>query len=196
MSERMSRSWMALAGLGGCLLIAVVQSSYEGGFSPRLGVQGGDSFYGPDPFTPLIPTAATVLALCLLRWWPYLLSAGGLLCVPIAWPAANPDPSGMTFYYVLGAAFPLLVIGALGAAQSLRDALVDLLGRPIADSNALCIPTAEYGHPVWASLGLALHYRPHAATHVRPWLEVAGRPRADSTAQHRRGAVGPLGPGG
>jgi dipeptidase E len=31
---------------------------------------------------------------------------------------------------------------------SIRDALVDLLGKPIADSDALCIPTAEYGHPM------------------------------------------------
>ncbi|MFD2079027.1 dipeptidase E [Actinopolymorpha cephalotaxi] len=31
---------------------------------------------------------------------------------------------------------------------SIRDALVDLLGRPIAESTALCIPTAEYGHPM------------------------------------------------
>jgi dipeptidase E len=30
---------------------------------------------------------------------------------------------------------------------SIRDALVGLLGKPIADSSALCIPTAEYGHP-------------------------------------------------
>jgi dipeptidase E len=30
---------------------------------------------------------------------------------------------------------------------SIRDALVDLLGKPIADSDALCIPTAMYGHP-------------------------------------------------
>jgi dipeptidase E len=30
---------------------------------------------------------------------------------------------------------------------SIRDALVDLLGKPIEDSSALCIPTAEYGHP-------------------------------------------------
>jgi dipeptidase E len=29
---------------------------------------------------------------------------------------------------------------------SISNALVDLLGKPIADSNALCIPTAEYGH--------------------------------------------------
>jgi dipeptidase E len=30
---------------------------------------------------------------------------------------------------------------------SIHTALVDLLGKPIADSNALCIPTAGYGHP-------------------------------------------------
>ena len=30
---------------------------------------------------------------------------------------------------------------------SIRNALVDLLGKPIADSSALCIPTAMYGHP-------------------------------------------------
>ena len=30
---------------------------------------------------------------------------------------------------------------------SIRDALVDLLGKPITDSAALCIPTAQYGHP-------------------------------------------------
>jgi dipeptidase E len=30
---------------------------------------------------------------------------------------------------------------------SISDALVDLLGKPIADSAALCIPTAEWGHP-------------------------------------------------
>ncbi len=30
---------------------------------------------------------------------------------------------------------------------SIREALVDLLGKPIAESSALCIPTAMYGHP-------------------------------------------------
>jgi dipeptidase E len=30
---------------------------------------------------------------------------------------------------------------------SIRDALVGLLGKPIADSGALCVPTAEWGHP-------------------------------------------------
>jgi dipeptidase E len=31
---------------------------------------------------------------------------------------------------------------------SIRDALVELLGKPIAESTALCIPTAQYGHPM------------------------------------------------
>ncbi|MGH3497643.1 MAG: Type 1 glutamine amidotransferase-like domain-containing protein [Nocardioidaceae bacterium] len=32
--------------------------------------------------------------------------------------------------------------------SSIRAALVDLLGKPIADSSALCIPTAQWGHPM------------------------------------------------
>ena len=32
--------------------------------------------------------------------------------------------------------------------NSIRVALADLLGKPIADSSALCIPTAMYGHPM------------------------------------------------
>ena len=31
---------------------------------------------------------------------------------------------------------------------SIREALVDLLGKPIEESNALCIPTAQWGHPM------------------------------------------------
>lgn len=35
---------------------------------------------------------------------------------------------------------------------SIREALVALLGKPIAESSALCIPTAMYGHP-WVGPG-------------------------------------------
>jgi dipeptidase E len=45
---------------------------------------------------------------------------------------------------------------------SIHDALVDLLGKPIADSNALCIPTAEYGHP--------------SCTPASAWRFIAGQP--------------------
>ena len=31
--------------------------------------------------------------------------------------------------------------------DSIRGALLDLLGKPIADATALCIPTAQWGHP-------------------------------------------------
>jgi dipeptidase E len=41
----------------------------------------------------------------------------------------------------------LLLTSAGIKNASIRNALVDLLGKPIADANALCIPTAGYGHP-------------------------------------------------
>ena len=41
----------------------------------------------------------------------------------------------------------LLLTSAGVKNPSIHNALVDLLGKPIADSNALCIPTAMYGHP-------------------------------------------------
>jgi dipeptidase E len=41
----------------------------------------------------------------------------------------------------------LLLTSAGIKNPSIHDALVELLGKPIADSNALCIPTAGYGHP-------------------------------------------------
>ena len=41
----------------------------------------------------------------------------------------------------------LLTSGGVTNA-SIRDALVDLLGKPTADAIALCIPTAQWGHPM------------------------------------------------
>src|SRR6184192_3134046 len=45
---------------------------------------------------------------------------------------------------------------------SIHDALVDLLGKPISESSALCIPTAMYGHP-WVGPG------------VKAWEFISGR---------------------
>ena len=42
----------------------------------------------------------------------------------------------------------LLLTSAGIKNTSIHDALVDLLGKPIAECNALCIPTAIYGHPM------------------------------------------------
>ena len=41
----------------------------------------------------------------------------------------------------------LLLTSAGIKNTSIRNALIDLLGKPIAECSALCIPTASYGHP-------------------------------------------------
>ncbi len=46
-----------------------------------------------------------------------------------------------------GGILRLLLTSAGVKNASIHDALVDLLDKPIADSSALCIPTAMYGHP-------------------------------------------------
>ncbi len=56
----------------------------------------------------------------------------------------------------------LLLTSAGIKNASIHDALVALLGKPVADSNALCIPTAMYGHPM---VGLG----------VRAWRFISGR---------------------
>ncbi|HEX4688185.1 MAG TPA: Type 1 glutamine amidotransferase-like domain-containing protein [Nocardioides sp.] len=54
----------------------------------------------------------------------------------------------------------LLTSGGVTNA-SIHDALLTMLGKPIADSVALCIPTAEYGHPM--------------CTPASAWRFIAGR---------------------
>jgi dipeptidase E len=56
----------------------------------------------------------------------------------------------------------LLLTSAGVKNPSIEDALVDLLGKPIGESSALCIPTAQYGHP-WVGPG------------VKPWQFISGQ---------------------
>lgn len=56
----------------------------------------------------------------------------------------------------------LLLTSAGVRNPTIRDALLDLLGRPIEECTALCIPTAMYGHP-------------HAGPGENAWEFVAGR---------------------
>jgi len=51
-----------------------------------------------------------------------------------------------------GRSMRLLLTSAGIKNPSIHEALVDLLGKPIAESSALCIPTAMYGHP-WVGPG-------------------------------------------
>ena len=65
----------------------------------------------------------------------------------------------------------LLLTSAGIKNASIRDALVDLLGKPIAECSALCVPTAMYGHP-------------NVGPGEGPWRFISGA-RADRAAQHR-----------
>ncbi|OMF07481.1 peptidase S51 [Paenibacillus amylolyticus] len=56
----------------------------------------------------------------------------------------------------------LLLTSAGVNNKSIHDVLVDMLDKPIADSNALCIPTAMYGHP-WVGPG------------VKTWQFISGK---------------------
>ncbi|HET9996915.1 MAG TPA: Type 1 glutamine amidotransferase-like domain-containing protein [Nocardioides sp.] len=55
----------------------------------------------------------------------------------------------------------LLLTSAGVKNASIRNALLDLLGKPIEESTALCIPTAQYGHP-------------HLGPGVKPWEFISG----------------------
>jgi hypothetical protein len=45
----------------------------------------------------------------------------------------------------LGGIVKLLLTSGGITNTSIRDALVDLLGKPVAESSALCVPTAQWG---------------------------------------------------
>lgn len=47
----------------------------------------------------------------------------------------------------------LLLTSAGVRNARIHDALLRLLGKPIAEANALCIPTAHYGHPMGSPAG-------------------------------------------
>ena len=56
----------------------------------------------------------------------------------------------------------LLLTSAGVRNPTIHQALVDMLDKPIAESTALCIPTAQYGHP-WVGPG------------EKPWQFISGR---------------------
>jgi hypothetical protein len=62
----------------------------------------------------------------------------------------------------------LLLTSAGIKNSSIQDALVDLLGRPIAESNALFVPTAMYGLPG----GAAMAWRSICGLATAPFCEL------------------------
>ena len=79
---------------------------------------------------------------------------------------------------------------------SIQDALVDLLGKPIAESSALCIPTAATATPCRSWRGLAVHQRtaptnPCPSWGGSPWA-CWSSPRCPASTR----SAGSPGPGG
>lgn len=70
-------------------------------------------------------------------------------------------------------------------SAGIHNALLDLLGKPIAEASAHCIPTASYGPPWATRYGLAIHQRKRTAMpHDRIGVEVRGHFGTDRAAQH------------
>jgi dipeptidase E len=63
------------------------------------------------------------------------------------WGATTVRGSLLDHYSFQETTLKLLLTAGGVTNPSIRDALVELLGKPIAESTALCIPTAMYGHP-------------------------------------------------
>jgi signal transduction histidine kinase len=125
-----------LPGLAGCMLVAVAAS-------PRYGLGGGPLIVPDGPGGDIVSThwyglfgvtvLATVVGLCLLRFWRYLLLAGGLLWLPLVLgpvilrpPELGPPVLGtfdkgfaMLVVLAMRAAVPLVLIGVLACAQTL-----------------------------------------------------------------------------
>ena len=90
----------------------------------------------------------------------------------------------------------LLLTSAGISNPSIKNALVDLLGKSIAESSALCIPTAAYACPgVGAGMAVAADQRISQKPLVRIGLEVVGSAGANRAAQHRRTKLDSHGPG-
>ena len=90
----------------------------------------------------------------------------------------------------------LLLTSAGVKNPSIHDALVDLLGKPIAESERALHPDRDVRAPLVRPRAKAWQFiaGQSADAHGRAGLEVRGRARADRAAQHRRGALGPAGP--
>src|SRR3954453_18901283 len=74
-----------------------------------------------------------------------------------------------------GGILKLLLTSGGVTNTSIRRALVDLLGKPTADATALCIPTAQWGHPRCGPVSARIRQR-HAPVGWLDLDEVVGTP--------------------
>jgi dipeptidase E len=73
--------------------------------------------------------------------------------------------SRLTGYHQGEKSLKILLTSAGIKNASIRNALIELLGKPISEASALCIPTAAYGHPM--------------AGPIAAWRFISGQPGDD-----------------
>ena len=119
------RSPVLLAGVAGCLfLVAATSSSDVDGLPPFLDTPGVDYRSSPPSnlagwLFMLAPVVATALGLCLLRWWPYLLVAAGLMAGPGVMAEWGSTIGYQWLFILPPAGYALAVIALLACAQGL-----------------------------------------------------------------------------
>lgn len=164
-----------LAAVAGCLFLVVATSVRTGNNLPPFidtptynGNGGPTSFAG---WTYLVtPVIATALGLCLLRWWPYLLAAAGLMAVPGIMADWVHTDFSWGWFLLPPAGYYLAVIAVLACAQGLFRSAAGwgaavaaltmgsrLLGSAIAWSRTWELPgsAANAWHVALLALGLA-----------------------------------------
>ena len=143
---------LALAVTAGCLFLAVAASPPQGsqqaafidnpfaasiapGVFEQKGLGGGTC---EGWLTLLAPVIVTALGLWLLRWWPYLLAAAGLLAVP-----------GVMFGSGVAISYPLAVAYVIAAAPTAAYilAIIALLA---------CAQALFRASPAWSAVVVAL----------------------------------------
>jgi signal transduction histidine kinase len=148
-----------LAGVGGCLFLVAATSTNVPSFLTGGMYSTVFSNYAPSTLLEwlylAVPAAATACGLYLLRWWPYLLAAAGLLAVPGVLAEWGISTGMVIEGFAPPASFYLAVVALLACAQGLVRT------------------TAGWGAAV-AALVLGSCLVGSAMTHVLPWGTVPG----------------------
>jgi signal transduction histidine kinase len=113
-----------LAGVAGALILVVSTSPLgSDGLQEFLYTPGYGGVYDPANLNGWIwlalPVAATVLGLCLLRWWPYLLLAAALMLIPGILSEIRPVGYPFAVFVLPQAGYYLAIIAMLACAQGL-----------------------------------------------------------------------------
>jgi hypothetical protein len=113
-----------LAGIAGCLFLVVATSPRSAdGVPPFIGDGTYSGYPAPSTLQDWLylaaPAAATAVGLCLLRWWPYLLVAAGLMAVPSVLAERSFSGFPYTGLPLPSAGYYLAIVALLACAQGL-----------------------------------------------------------------------------